>query len=143
MKVPAILREIETHQLGARVAINRVAKADCIDAEWVKRRSVEVAERCLQEIKPALHPVTRRQLRDDEGHPLFTFNAAGAIAALRLVGDNVGVRAFEENIKINAAEDLVERLRAGRARARLEHLIDVTPAPASRDTNSDEESSDQ
>src|ERR1700687_4200768 len=50
------------------------AEATRIDSDWVLRQAVELHLRCMQEIKPALHPKTRRQLKDADGNALFTFN---------------------------------------------------------------------
>ena len=62
------------------------AEATKIDAEWVLHQAVELHQRCMQEVRPALHPKSRRQLKDDSGNLLFTFNAAAANRALELVG---------------------------------------------------------
>lgn len=129
MKVPAILKAIDQRQTAIRVAAARVAKGEAVDAAWVKRKSVELVERCMQEVKPALHPKTRKQLKDADGNALYTFNAAGAIAALRLVGDHVDVQAFEENVRLTHDLSLIERLQLGRQRARTA-LIEA----GSRDT---------
>lgn len=117
-----------------------------IDADWVLRRLVELHDRCVQEIRPA---VDRRgkQLTDPEtGVPLFTFNAAAAVRSLELIGKHVAVSAFAERIEVGAGDELIARLNEGRARMnrqnaeakarRLEiegEAIDVTPkAPLER-----------
>ena len=68
------------------------SEATKIDAEWVLHQAVELHRRCMQEIKPALHSKSRRQLKDDSGNLLFTFNAAAANRALELVGNHWGRR---------------------------------------------------
>jgi phage terminase small subunit len=105
------------------------SEATGIDAEWVLREAVALYQKCINEIKPALHPKTRRQMTDDQGNPLFVFNAAVAARALELVGKHISVGAWEERIQVTPASSIVERLNAGRARAaaRNRPLIDVTP----------------
>src|SRR5665213_1395033 len=71
MKLPHVLKAIESAQL----AVLRRAK---IDAGYVLDKSVALVERCMQEVKPALHPKTRVQMKDEDGNALYTFNAAGA-----------------------------------------------------------------
>ncbi len=62
------------------------SEATKIDAEWVLRELVKLHQRVTQEIKPALHPKTRKQVKDEEGNLLFVFNAAAANRALELIG---------------------------------------------------------
>src|SRR5690554_2819403 len=56
-----------------------------IDADYVLRQAVKLHERCMQEVVP-LTDRKGRQIRDDDGNPLFVFNAAGAAKALELIG---------------------------------------------------------
>jgi hypothetical protein len=88
-----------------------------IDSQWVLRQAVALYQRCVQEIKPALHPKTRRQMTDEDGRPLFTFNAAVAARALELVGKHCEVGAFEDRVKHDTSEELIKALQAGRQRA--------------------------
>ncbi len=114
------------------------SEATGINAEWVLREAVALYQKCINEIKPALHPKTRRQITDDQGNPLFVFNAAVAARALELIGKHVDVSAWEERVQVTAASSIVERLQAGRARAhaRNSQLIDVAPAlPAPQGKN--------
>ena len=107
------------------------SEATKIDAEYVLRRLHQIVERCLQEVKPALHPKTRRQLKDEGGNALYTFNAAGANQALALLGKHVSVAAFnKDRLEINGEITLVERLQRGRDRARMPCQPAATlPAP--------------
>ncbi len=110
------------------------SEATKIDAEWVLHQAVELHRRCMQEVKPALHPKTRRQLKDDEGNKLFTFNAAAANRALELIGKHTNVGAFKDHLEITGEISLVERLQAGRNRAAKRRVIDgeiedVSPKP--------------
>lgn len=104
------------------------SEATKIDAEWVLRQAVELHLRCMQEIKPAIHPKTRRHLRDDSGNALYTFNAAAANRALALIGKHVDVNAFRENIQVNHDIDLVERIRNARNRATMKRVQDAEAA---------------
>ena len=94
------------------------SEATKIDAGWVLRQAVELHRRCMQEIRPALHPKTRQQLRDDDGNALFTFNAAASARALELIGRHVDINAWRENVQVQHEINLVERILAGRNRAR-------------------------
>jgi phage terminase small subunit len=103
------------------------AQSTRIDSDWVLKQAVELHLRCMQEIKPALHPKTRRQLKDAEGNALFTFNAAAASRALELIGKHIDINAFRESITVGGEVSLVERLLAGRARVARDDVIDVIP----------------
>ncbi len=106
------------------------SEATKIDAEWVLHQAVELHRRCMQEVKPALHPKSRRQLKDDSGNLLFTFNAAAANRALELVGKHVDIGAFKDRLEVSAGITLVERLQRGRARARMPcQPVSTLPAP--------------
>lgn len=116
-------------------AMRARSEATKIDAEWVLRQAVELHLRCMQEVKPALHPTTRLPLRDEGGNSVFTFNAAAAARALELIGKHVSVNAFEENVRINAGESIIERLQAGRARLKARSIdaeYEELPATASK-----------
>lgn len=80
-----------------------------IDAAWVLRQAVKVHDRCMQ-----AEPVF-----DREGNPTgeYTFNASGANKALELVGKHIGVRAFEDVVKVSGTIDIAERV--ARARSRI------------------------
>jgi phage terminase small subunit len=94
------------------------SEATKIDAEWVLRQAVELHRRCMQEIRPANNPKTGKQIHDDKGNALFTFNAAAASRALELIGKHIEVAAFKERLEVsNDGFSLEERLQAGRRRA--------------------------
>jgi len=105
------------------------SEATRIDAEWVLREAVALYERCIGEVKPALHPKTRGQMRDADGNLLFTFQAATAARVLELIGRHVDVGAFEERVHVE--HDLTERIRAARARVGAPAIdADYTELPA-------------
>jgi phage terminase small subunit len=78
--------------------LSRVAEVAVVDAAYVLKQAVKLHERCMQEIEPWLD---RRgaQVRDEQGNPLYVFNAAGAAKALELVGKHVSVQAFKDKIE--------------------------------------------
>ncbi len=102
------------------------SEATKIDAEWVLHQAVELHRRCMQEIRPVRNPKTGKQIYDDDGNALFTFNAAAANRALELVGKHVSVAAFnKDRLEISGKISLVERLQAGRDRARMTRVEDA------------------
>ncbi len=101
------------------------SEATKIDAEWVLRELVKLHKRVTQEIKPALHPKTRKQMKDEEGNLLFVFNAAAANRSLELIGKHTEIAAFKDRLEVSGGISLVERLQAGRDRARMKRVEDV------------------
>lgn len=66
-----------------------------VDADYVLRQAVKLHERCMQEVEP----ITDRRgdvLTDEDGKTIFGFDAKGAVAALKLIGDHVTVQAFKQ-----------------------------------------------
>lgn len=90
--------------VAAAIAEAQAARSERtkIDADYVLRQAVKLHERCMQEIVP-LTDRKGRQIRDDDGNPLFVFNAAGAAKALELIGKHVGVQAFKEQVEHTGA----------------------------------------
>ncbi len=80
-----------------------------------------------QEIKPALHPKTRKQMKDEDGNFLFVFNANASNRALELIGKHVDIGAFKDKdrLEISGGISLVERLQAGRDRVRRTRVEDA------------------
>lgn len=69
-----------------------------IDADYVLRQAVKLHERCMQEVEP----ITDRrgeEVTDEQGRTIYGFDAKGAAAALKLVGEHITVQAFKTNIK--------------------------------------------
>lgn len=69
-----------------------------IDADYVLRQAVKLHERCMQEVEP----ITDRrgeELKDEQGRTIYGFDAKGAAAALKLVGEHITVQAFKTNLK--------------------------------------------
>ena len=125
-------RQIGDENLSKPVIAAAVAKAKKerseatkIDATWVLKQAVELHQRCMQEIRPTRNPKTRKQLYDDNGNALFTFNAAAANRALELIGKHTEIGAFKERIEVSSGLSLVERINQGRARSRLQYREDA------------------
>ena len=70
-----------------------------IDADYVLRQAVKLHERCMQEIEPFTDR-KGQQVYDNNGNPLYVFNAAGAAKALELVGKHVSVQAFRDQVGV-------------------------------------------
>ena len=125
-------RQIGQENLSKPVVAAAVAEAKRersestkIDAEYVLKRLHQIVERCLQEVKPALHSKTRQPMKDEDGNALYTFNAAGANQALALLGKHTDVAAFRDHREISGGLSLVERLQAGRDRVRRMRVEDA------------------
>ena len=110
--------------VASAIAAAKKARAEAtkIDSHWVLQQAVELHRRCMQEVKPALHPKTRKQMKDSGGNLIYNFNAAAATRALELVGKHVEIGAFRDRLEITSEMSLVERLQQGRARSRMAHL---------------------
>ncbi len=93
-------------------------EATRIDAGYVLRKLHQIVERCLQEVRPALHAKTRQPMKDKDGNTLYTFNAAGANQALALLGKHVQIGAFEDRVRHDVDEGVIEILQSARNRIR-------------------------
>jgi phage terminase small subunit len=105
--------------IAAAVAMAKKERSERteIDADWVLQQAVEVHRRCMQEVKPVRNPKTGKQLSDDGGNALFTFNAAAASRALELIGKHVEVAAFKDRLEVSNGLSLIDRINQGRNRA--------------------------
>ena len=77
-----------------------------VNAEWVLKQAVELHQRCMQEIRPVRNPMTREQVYDDNGHDLFTFNAAAANRSLEIIGKHVEVAAFKDLLEVSGGQSM-------------------------------------
>ncbi len=125
-------RQIGDENLSKPYIVAAVAKAKRersvatkIDAEWVLRQAVELHRRCMQEIRPVRNPKTGKQLYDDDGNALFSFNANGANRALEIIGKHVDIGAFKDRLEVSGELSLVERLQQGRKRVRMTRAEDA------------------
>lgn len=74
-----------------------------IDADYVLRQAVKLHERCMQEVEP----ITDRrgeEVKDDQGRTIYGFNAKGAAAALKLVGEHITVQAFKSRLAMTTPD---------------------------------------
>lgn len=69
-----------------------------IDADYVLRQAVKLHERCMQEVEP-LTDRRGEEITDEQGRTIYGFDAKGAAAALKLVGEHITVQAFKTNVK--------------------------------------------
>lgn len=66
-----------------------------IDADYVLRQAVKLHERCMQEVEP-LTDRRGEEVKDDQGRTIYGFDAKGAVASLKLIGDHITVQAFKQ-----------------------------------------------
>lgn len=69
-----------------------------IDADYVLRQAVKLHERCMQEVEP-LTDRRGEEITDEKGRTIYGFDAKGAAAALKLVGEHITVQAFKTSVK--------------------------------------------
>lgn len=66
----------------------RAAKVE-VDQQYVITNLVEVVERCLQ--RRPVYSLSGKQVQDEDGNNLWTFNANGANKALESLGKHLGM----------------------------------------------------
>lgn len=76
-------------------AVEERSERTQIDADYVLRQAAKLHERCMQEVEP-LTDRKGDQIKDDEGRPIYEFDANGAARSLELIGKHVDVMAFKE-----------------------------------------------
>jgi phage terminase small subunit len=92
-------------EVAAAVEAAKAARAERvqIDADYVLRQAQKIHERCMQEVKPLLNK-RGEAITDDDGRPLYVFDASNAVKSLELIGKHIGVQAFTErteNVNLN------------------------------------------
>lgn len=85
------------------IALAKRSEKTQIDAEYVLTQAVKLHERCMQEISPFTDKKGNHVV-DDQGRPVYIFNAAGAAKALELVGKHVKIQAFKENVEVTVTD---------------------------------------
>ncbi|HHY1079317.1 TPA: terminase small subunit [Yersinia enterocolitica] len=96
-----LLSNVMVQQRVSELAAERNIRVG-IDADYVLRQAVKLHERCMQEVEP----ITDRRgekITDEDGKTIFGFDAKGAAAALKLVGEHISVQAFKVNVKTEHA----------------------------------------
>ena len=111
------LLRIPNIQMAVALAKKRRSETVEINAEWVLRQAVEVYKKVTQEIRPVRNPKTGKQVFDDDGNALFTFNSTSAIRALEIIGKHVDVAAFKDRIEVTNGNSLTDRIRAAKQQA--------------------------
>lgn len=96
--------------LSVRSEIAAEAK---VDAAFILNGAKEVYDRCMQNVRPLKHPDGSPRT-DDEGNPVYAFDAKASIAALKLMGDHINVQAFKQVTETkhtfeNLPDDQLER----------------------------------
>lgn len=66
-----------------------------VDASFILKGAKEVYDRCMQNVRPVTYKDGSIK-RDEEGNPVYAFDAKSSIAALKLMGDHVNVMAFKQ-----------------------------------------------
>lgn len=121
-------RLIKNDEIKSRVdeLLSEVATEAKVDAAWVLKQLKTVVGRCMQ-TEPVLDRKGKQvycETPDGDVVPAFTFNAMGANKAIELIGKHIGVKAFEDVVKISGTLELSERL--ARAKARMNEEGDET-----------------
>lgn len=93
------LSKPEIIEAVTKAAEDRAARVK-IDADYVLNQSVKLHERCMQEIAPFTDK-KGNHIHDDEGRPLYVFNASGAAKALDLIGKHVDIQAFRDRVTVD------------------------------------------
>ena len=102
-----------------------------IDAQFVLKQAVELHLRGMQEVRPVRNPKTGKQVYDEDGNALFTFNATAANRALEIIGRHVEVGAFQDRLEVTNGNSLTERIRDAKLQAYQPALDRLTKDSAS------------
>lgn len=111
-----LLKDVEIKKRIEELKAERAERVK-IDADYVLKQAVKLHERCMQEVRPFTN-MKGEQIHDDDGNPLYVFDARGAAAALQLVGKHVSVNAFVERVEHTGKVEVVNRVLEARKRAR-------------------------
>lgn len=77
---------------------HKAAENAQIDAQFILDAAKDIYDRCTQKVAPAL---TRggEKIFDEDGNPIYAFDAKNALSALKLMGDHVEVQAFKKIVE--------------------------------------------
>ena len=89
-------------QKAIQEAMSARSERTKIDQDYVVNNLVEVVERCMQ--RAPVCNMRGQQIQDEDGNHLWTFNGKVAVAALGLLGKNIGM--FVERKEIKADIDV-------------------------------------
>jgi len=94
-------KQIGTENLSKPVVAEAIQEAIAersertgINADYVLKQAIKLHERCMQETSPVTDG--RGNPIEKHGHPVYTFNAAGAARALELIGKHIEIQAFQD-----------------------------------------------
>lgn len=108
---PAAAQVTGSRLLSNAMVLNAVAflageraKRLSITADYVLSQAVKLHERCMQEVRPKMVKVGKEwvQATDEDGCPVFQFDASAAARSLELVGKHVDIQAFKDKIEIES-----------------------------------------
>lgn len=99
----------EYHHIWDAIQEAIAARAEKVEvnAQWVLNQAVKLHERCMQEVVPDT-TISGKQKVDDQGRKVFRFDAKGASAALKLVGDHINIQAFKKQVELSGKLDMAE-----------------------------------
>ena len=109
---PALLRKPQVRAYLEQQGEKVTERAE-INAQWALEQSVRLFARCMgDEAYPVEYTITDKETGEKSTGTYFkrSFNAAGAKAALELIGRNRGIQAFKENIEVSHTHRLEEAL---------------------------------
>jgi len=109
---PRLLRKAQVQEYLASKA-RKLREATEINAQWVLEQSIRLYKRCMgDEAYPVEYTITDKDTgeRSAKTCAIRSFNAAGARAALELIGRNSGIGAFTEVIEVSHTHYLEEQL---------------------------------
>jgi phage terminase small subunit len=95
----ALLREAPIVARVEQLTAASTVRAET-DADYVRRTTCEVVERCLERA-PVMVGRTKVQQRDDEGRHVWQFDAQGAIAGLNLLAKLGGLLPKAAGVNVN------------------------------------------
>jgi phage terminase small subunit len=100
---PALLRKPQVQAYLEQQGKKITERAE-INAQWVLEQSIRLYHRCMgDEAYPVEYERTDPQtgIVTAETYATRSFNAAGARAALELIGRNTGIQAFKDNVEVS------------------------------------------
>jgi len=109
---PALLRKPQVRAYLEQQGKKITERAE-INAQWVLEQSVRLFDRCMgDEAYPVEYTITDKETGEKSTGTYFnrSFNAAGARAALELIGRNTGIAAFSDQIEVSHTHYLEQQL---------------------------------
>jgi len=128
---PALLRKPQVRAYLEQQG-KKIAERAEINAAWVLKESICLYHRCMgDEAYPVDYTITDKETGEKSTGTYFqrSFNAAGARAALELIGRNTGIAAFSDQIEVSHTHYLETQLakRAKLIEGRAQVVTDKPP----------------